>query len=46
VSDVPDLGAVRITYVLNSYAHGRSRHWHWLAVHAEMEKSPDHEGRG
>lgn len=35
VQDVPDLGAVRITYRLNSYKHGKSRHWHWLAVHAE-----------
>jgi hypothetical protein len=33
--EVPDLGAVRITYRLNTHRHGKSRHWHWLAVHAE-----------
>lgn len=33
--EVPDLGLVRITYRLNSYKHGRSRHWHWLAVKAD-----------
>lgn len=36
VPDVPDLGNVRIRYMLNSYRHGRARHWHWLAVHAEV----------
>lgn len=30
-----ELGFVRITYQLNSYTHGRSRRWHWLAVYAE-----------
>ena len=35
VPGVPDLGDVRITYRLNSYKHGRSRRWHWLAVFAE-----------
>ena len=28
-------GAVRVTYRLASYRHGRSRHWHWCAVHAD-----------
>lgn len=36
IPDVPDLGTVRITYRLNSYRHGRSRLWHWVAVHAEQ----------
>lgn len=35
VIDVPDLGPVRITYQLNTYRHGRSRLWHWVAAHAE-----------
>jgi hypothetical protein len=34
--DVPYLGAVRITYELNSYSHGRSKHWHWRAVRADL----------
>lgn len=37
VDDVPDLGAVRITYRLNSYRQGRSRRWHWLAVRADPD---------
>lgn len=32
--EVPDLGWVRITYRLNTYRHGKSRHWHWVAAHA------------
>lgn len=35
VVNVPNLGFVRITYRLNSYSHGRSKHWHWQAVRAE-----------
>ena len=35
VLDVPELGAVRITYLLNQYGHGKNRFWHWLATHAE-----------
>lgn len=33
--EVPDLGRVRITFQLNTYRHGKSRHWHWLAVRAD-----------
>lgn len=33
--EVPHLGLVRLTYQLNTYRHGRSRHWHWVAVRAE-----------
>jgi hypothetical protein len=36
VPDVRDLGPVSITYELNTYRHGKSRHWHWVAVHAEV----------
>lgn len=32
--EAPDLGWVRITYRLNTYRHGKSRHWHWVATHA------------
>lgn len=32
--DVPHLGQVVITYRLNTYRHGASRHWHWVAEHA------------
>lgn len=32
---VPAVGAVRITYRLSSYRHGKSRYWHWVAEHAE-----------
>jgi hypothetical protein len=35
VIEVPDLGQVRITYRLNTYKRGKSRHYHWLAIHAE-----------
>ena len=36
VVEVPDLGAVRITFRLNAYRHGRSRLWHWTAVRADL----------
>lgn len=36
VVEVPDLGAVRISYRLRSYRHGRSRLWHWLAVRGDV----------
>lgn len=36
VVDVPDLGLVRITYRLNTYTHGRSRMWHWVATRADQ----------
>jgi len=35
VQGVPHFGAVRVTYELDSYRHGRSRHWHWRAVRAD-----------
>lgn len=38
VLEVPGMGAVRITYALNSYKRGRSRHWHWLAVRADHQQ--------
>jgi hypothetical protein len=34
---VPDLGLVRFTFKANTYRHGRSRHWHWRAVRADLE---------
>jgi ATP-dependent DNA ligase len=34
--DVPGLGRVQITYELNTYARGRSRHWHWRAQRADL----------
>lgn len=34
--DVRELGTVRITYRLNTHKHGKSRRWHWLAVHADQ----------
>jgi hypothetical protein len=40
VQDVRDLGAVRITYHLNSYRHGKSRMWHWVAVRADLVGVP------
>lgn len=37
VTGVRDLGAVCITYQLNTYRRGRSRLWHWVAVHAQVQ---------
>jgi hypothetical protein len=34
--EVPDLGLVQITFTVNTYRHGRSRHWHWRAVRADL----------
>lgn len=36
VRNVPDLGAVRITFRLRTYRHRRTRLWHWVADHAEV----------
>ena len=36
LQDLPHLGAVRISYRLNTYRHGKSRHWHWVAVRADQ----------
>lgn len=36
VHQVPDLGDVRITYRLDTYRHGRSRRWYWLAIRADL----------
>lgn len=33
---VPDLGAVRITYELRSHKRARSRSWFWAATHAKL----------
>jgi hypothetical protein len=32
----PNIGQVRITYRLNTFARGRSRRWHWVAVRADL----------
>jgi hypothetical protein len=32
----PNIGQVRITYHLNTFARGRSRRWHWVAVRADL----------
>lgn len=34
--DVPGRGRMRITYRLNTYRHGRSRRWHWVAERADL----------
>jgi hypothetical protein len=36
VIDVPGLGAVRITYRLQSYRHYKNKFWRWSAEHAEV----------
>jgi hypothetical protein len=33
---VPDVGLVEFTFKANTYRHGRSRHWHWIAVRADL----------
>lgn len=35
VLEVPDLGAVKVTYRLKSHKRGRSRRWFWVAVRAD-----------
>jgi hypothetical protein len=35
VIDVPKVGWVEVTFILNTYRHGKSRHWHWVAKRAE-----------
>lgn len=34
--NVPDLGAVVLTYRLDWYTHGRSKHWHWRIERADL----------
>jgi len=36
IIQVPGLGLVRVTYLLHSHRHRKSRHWFWTAVHAEQ----------
>lgn len=43
--DLPDIGWVRITYRLNTYRHGKSRHWHWVAAHASHVPPEEAAGR-
>jgi hypothetical protein len=42
--EVPDLGLVRFTFQANTYRHGRSRHWHWKAVRAELAQPGELDG--
>lgn len=44
VVDAAHLGKVRITYALKSYKHGRSKHWHWVAVRADRAGDPGEPG--
>lgn len=37
VIDVPDLGRVRITYMLARHRHYRTERWSWRAVWADKE---------
>jgi hypothetical protein len=36
VKNVPDLGDVVLTYRLDWYSHGRSKHWHWRVERADL----------
>lgn len=33
--DVPQLGKMRVTYMLKKYRHHKSSHWGWLATRAD-----------
>ena len=38
--ETPELGSVRLTYVLSTYRHKRNRQWHWVATRADFEQTP------
>jgi hypothetical protein len=44
VVQVPDRGAVRITYRLDFYRHRKSKHYHWRPVRADAMPATDATG--